>query len=130
MDQVGLVSGKTCLVRQPGKMVNFIHEKISDYMELSQLALNAFSQSGKPDDPLPNNRNLCGPVHQTKQNVVLGMCIYWKLAEKNKHGSSKHTKIQVDKSFSLKVSMLGQNNFVFLQFSVLIRTTLQTKDVN
>ena len=33
MDQVGPVSGKACLVRQPGKMVNFIREKISDYME-------------------------------------------------------------------------------------------------
>ena len=66
MDQVGPVSGKACLVRQPGRMVKFIPEKISDYMELRQLALNAFSQSGKPDDLLPNNRNLCGPVHQTK----------------------------------------------------------------
>ena len=66
MDQVDPVGGKTCLVRQPGKMVNFIREKISDYMELSQLALAAFCQSGQPDDPLQNNRNLCGPVHQTK----------------------------------------------------------------
>ena len=39
VEQAGLVNGTGCLVGQPGKMVNFIRQKISDCMGLSQPTL-------------------------------------------------------------------------------------------
>ena len=35
MEQAGQISGTAHLTAQPGKMINFIHEEISDHMELN-----------------------------------------------------------------------------------------------
>ena len=51
MKQAKQVSGTAGLVRQPGKMINLIHEKISDYTEPSKSAFTIHiiaSQEGQP----------------------------------------------------------------------------------
>ena len=63
MEPPGPVSRVTCLKREPGQMVNFIHEKISEYIESSQPAFTILDQPIKRVDPPPYNRNLSRPAH-------------------------------------------------------------------
>ena len=84
MEWAGQVSGADRLVGQPGNMINFIRKNQPTFTITSQLS--------KSPGPLQHNCNPGGPAHRTRQNVVLGWHIFRNLAQKNKHGSSKHVK--------------------------------------